>query len=273
MMQVNDYVPVDIALFDKAREFMKYPATDTVRIDHKTDIELYQTLIDKNVNTIAQAPSDIFYADTVPLKDIEIEIDERDATFSCGKGMVNRYRVIILDDLHGIHEAEVADVGYLMVYIPNTKKIAFMVSLAVQKGNNHIFPASACAIANIPIMANTYMTTWYAIQIALLHPKIKLLFDRPMKVPIHGKSQGSSRQRKVKYVKVHNLRVDDIKNITHEPGTINRKCLAWYVIGHWRQYKTGKKVFIQGYWKGKLRDLKRNLDERERVIEPNDIAI
>lgn len=266
-------ISMDKSLLDKVRPFMSYPATDVVKIDHKTDMELYQTVINENVNTIAQTPSDIFYADTIPLKDMEIEIDERDTTFSWGKGRVIRYRVVIFENLQSIHESEMAEIGYLIIYVPQTKKIAVVISLAVEKGNDYIFPASAYAMANIPITANIFTNTWYAIQIALLHPKIKQLFDCPMRVPVHNNGNRKDSKRRIKYVKVHDLRVDDVKNITHEPETINRKCLVWYVIGHWRQYKTGKKVFIQGYWKGKLRDIKRNLDERERVVEPEDIAI
>ena len=49
---------------------------------------------------------------------------------------------------------------------------------------------------------------------------------------------------------------------------INRKCLCWYVIGHWREYKNGNKIFIQGYWKGALRNAKKNYDDgRERIID------
>jgi hypothetical protein len=47
--------------------------------------------------------------------------------------------------------------------------------------------------------------------------------------------------------------------------------MIWYVTGHWREYKkTGKRIFIQGYWKGALRDMKstafQNLEPREREL-------
>jgi hypothetical protein len=28
----------------------------------------------------------------------------------------------------------------------------------------------------------------------------------------------------------------------------------WHVTGHWRHYKSGKRVFVQGYWKGSERN-------------------
>ena len=45
-----------------------------------------------------------------------------------------------------------------------------------------------------------------------------------------------------------------------------RHTLVWYVIGHWRNYGSGKRVFIQPYWKGALRNLKMSLDGRDREI-------
>ena len=32
------------------------------------------------------------------------------------------------------------------------------------------------------------------------------------------------------------------------------QCPLWYVIGHWRTYSSGKKIFIKGYWKGPERN-------------------
>ena len=35
---------------------------------------------------------------------------------------------------------------------------------------------------------------------------------------------------------------------------MERRCLCWHVRGHWRTTKTGKKVWIEGYFKGPNRD-------------------
>ena len=45
-----------------------------------------------------------------------------------------------------------------------------------------------------------------------------------------------------------------------------RHALLWHVIGHWRTYKSGKKVFVQPYWKGALREVKNMEEAREREI-------
>ena len=44
--------------------------------------------------------------------------------------------------------------------------------------------------------------------------------------------------------------------------------MLWYVAGHWRTYKDGRKIFIKPHWKGPLRDSKNKIgiETRERVI-------
>ena len=43
---------------------------------------------------------------------------------------------------------------------------------------------------------------------------------------------------------------------------------AWYVIGHYRHYKNGKTGWVNGYWKGALRETKKSFDEgRQRILE------
>jgi len=46
------------------------------------------------------------------------------------------------------------------------------------------------------------------------------------------------------------------------------------VTGHWREYQSGKKVFIKGYWKGALRntpptDIKSR--NRELIINESEV--
>lgn len=263
----GNMVNFDENLLNAVKPYLNYPASDIIRIDHQTDMELYQSLINEDLGSSVYTPSDIVFANTIPLKDIEIQIDERSTDFSFGKGSLVRYRVIIFDNLSNIDNAlKPTSIGYLVLYMTDSKKPFVIFSLAVQKGNNFIFPLSAYSIVNIPLTLNIFTNTWYAIQISLLHPKIKTLFDNPTKIPIHNNRGYGNRPRKVKYIKIHKIRINDVKHITHESGERKRKCLVWYVIGHWRKYKTGREIFIQGYWKGQLRDIKQNLDNRERII-------
>jgi hypothetical protein len=43
-------------------------------------------------------------------------------------------------------------------------------------------------------------------------------------------------------------------------------------MGHWRQYKSGKKVWIKGYWKGENKDKKNSELKRIRDIQINEIS-
>lgn len=113
------------------------------------------------------------------------------------------------------------------------------------------------------LVATAYMELWYGIQIALLHPQLKLLFQKPVREKIYTrKGKGRDRKRVVKYVRKHYITPEDIDEALYGHGhrDFERKTMAWYVIGHWRQYKNGTRKFINGYWKGPLREMKRNLD-------------
>jgi len=132
------------------------------------------------------------------------------------------------------------------------------------------------------------LRTWYSMQIALLHPVIKNVFANPKtgilepeeKKPVSKKK----RKPKVKYIKYHKIDPEDLDNILHgswqdknEPNEnvqdgevrkYERHTLAWYSIGHWRELQNGKKTFVQGAWKGPLREKHspESPPERDRVI-------
>ena len=50
---------------------------------------------------------------------------------------------------------------------------------------------------------------------------------------------------------IRNIRLDS-KELAKRHNVITCEC--WGVAGHWRTYKSGKKVFIAAYRKGKKRD-------------------
>ena len=260
------YIDYDDTLILRVSPYIKHRAADVVKMDHETDEELYTTLINKDINSVELTPSDIFFANTIPLKDLEIDIDERNKSFKWGKGCLVKYRIVIPENF----DISQKEVGYLIVYHKETDTPFFVASFGVNKGSDYISMVKGWSLFpfKYPVYSNIFTNTWYAIQIALLNPRIKTLFSNPTKVPIHNKGQSnSSQRRKVKYTKVYKLNVNDVKDITYSPEKINRKCLVWYVIGHWRKYKSGKEIFIQGYWKGQLREIKQNLDDRERIVD------
>ena len=91
----------------------------------------------------------------------------------------------------------------------------------------------------------------------------KALYDRPevfvetrkqMTVdpqPTKKKRKGKGRRRIVKVVKV--LRISENEFADYTKAHREMSCPCWGVIGHWRNYKSGKRVWISPYRKGKQR--------------------
>ena len=122
----------------------------------------------------------------------------------------------------------------------------------------------------LEIMRSTLLADWYGIQLALLHPSVKEVFSNPKITKVHERiGTGKDRKRRTRYVRTHTINEGDIKAKNSLGNShIHRKTLAWWVIGHQRHYKNGKTRFINGYWKGPLREAKRNFDEgRDRIID------
>jgi len=119
------------------------------------------------------------------------------------------------------------------------------------------------------------ISIWYSVNTALLNPVVKDVFvthSKPMPVS-NSKSGGTNKRAKIRYIKQHIISMDDVNAAFEKRGFI-RRSMIWYVTGHWREYKkTGKRIFIQGYWKGALRNMKdeafENLEAREREIVTN----
>lgn len=118
----------------------------------------------------------------------------------------------------------------------------------------------------------TGIMLYHGISVLLLNPIVKEIFENhsstePM---TSAKSSGKNKRSKIRYIKKHVIRASDIEQAYEKRGFV-RKAMIWYVTGHWREYsKTGKRVFIQGYWKGALRNMKdtafKDLEPREREL-------
>ena len=108
-----------------------------------------------------------------------------------------------------------------------------------------------------------FLNDWYGVQVLLLNPICKSIMKNPVKEKMYTRvGTGKDRKRVVKYVRKHYITAEGIDEALYGHGhrDFERKTMAWYVIGHWRQYKNGTRKFINGYWKGPLREMKRNLD-------------
>lgn len=267
--------------------------TDIVKISSNQDealIDLWERGNHKDI----YIPSDLFWNETLPLLDCEIEVDERERFFE-NQNMFGRliaYRVVIFEDfMQKIRDAkdnEVLEVGALILNIPNgTGRL--IVPLGIARGldcipippklgfinmnyNQKKLLQEKFSQADVGKIIVSYLETWYGIQISLLHPTVKEIFRRSTKIPITGKKKirNTNHNKKLKYIKCHVIDDAELKNAIYgNSRNINRTALIWHVIGHWRTYKSGKKVFIKPYWKGALRDNKKLQEAREREVEIN----
>ena len=115
------------------------------------------------------------------------------------------------------------------------------------------------------------LSVWYSVNTSLLNPVIKDVFVSHSKpTPVSsGKSTNTNKRAKIRYIKQHIISMDDVNDAFEKRGFM-RRSMIWYVTGHWRKYQNGKRVFIQGYWKGALRHMKdtafQNLEPREREL-------
>lgn len=116
-------------------------------------------------------------------------------------------------------------------------------------------------------------TSWYATQTALLNPIIAGRFKRET-VPYDIKPTKKGKKPPKRYIK--RLTLEDISDlefgIEKKPHQITEP--LWWVSGHWRNQATKeghKKIFIQGYWKGVLRDTPDSIQteprERELILD------
>lgn len=124
-------------------------------------------------------------------------------------------------------------------------------------------------VTNAYKIAHNMVGVWYAVQIALLNP-ICTEYTKTEMVPSQESFTSNKKQKKPpkkKYIKrlyIDADKMDEIGICTEQTKHKYTKPI-WWVMGHYRTYKSGKRVFIQGYWKGALRELK-NAEPREREI-------
>ena len=113
-------------------------------------------------------------------------------------------------------------------------------------------------------MREVAIATWMGVQIALLNPIIKER-TRIETVPAPADSKSKHKKGPKKYVK--RITIGDISDMEFgEKKTKHIKEPFWWVSGHWREYKSGKKIFINGYWKGPFREFGQIREPRERQI-------
>lgn len=230
-------------------------------------------------------PADIFFAKTIPLPSVTINIKmptEQMPKFAL------RAKVIILEDLlNNITPGQTAIVGAISFGSSIHKKEDWMI-LKIEEDNTLSFATDKKIMdelqaANrvdlfIDLVARC-LCAWYGVQISLLHPTLKCIFEHPRMAPLMTKRKHSNKKRKTGYIRKHKIEMDELDKALF-PAMSDTKgkthvitCPVWWVIGHWHTYN-GKKKWVNGYWKGVLKDAKRNLDEgRDRDIDTKDICL
>ena len=120
------------------------------------------------------------------------------------------------------------------------------------------------------------MDVWYGLQLTLLNPITEEVVIKAKEHPISERKivEGKGiKHRKVKYIKKYYFSFEDVETLIEKHRTHKVKCPFWYVIGHWRQYKNGQRIWIKGYFKGvdrhKVDHLSENMKTniRERIAD------
>jgi hypothetical protein len=265
-------------MFDLVKILSRSVPTDVIQLTHASDkalTDLWSVPQQKSTgNEAVWIPSDLFHVDTIPLLDCRIIVDE---TGDREDGEVVDFRVKILPDYHDLlvnsNEGEDVTVGAIQLYAPGGHlTIPLFTRLGKEslgiggKGwvtKDGITVESVAAAMQMSYLAWLCMTTWYGVQIALLHPTVRDVFNNPALSVMTTDSYKLNKFKKhhkptpVKYVKKHNINSIILENLLYGNSTsksYQRKALIWYVIGHWRTYKDGKRVFVQPHWKGALKN-------------------
>lgn len=243
-----------------ASELLKlHHASDTILLDKDSRdriVEFRKKIIGSDTDNV----SDILWANTVPIHDMELALRSGEMVRICIFDEV-------LDALNEIPDGKTGLVGAIQT---GAKTFAL---IGVVKGENRTeiseesFKENGETEGMISDHSMFYeiMRLWHGIELALLNPQIQDVFSVSNTVKRYTREtvNGKKRQRVVRYIKRHVIDGDALRHALTE---YHRHCLAWYVIGHWRHYKDGRVIFIKPFWKGELRALKRNFDDRQRDI-------
>ena len=227
------------------------------------------------------ASSDLFFAHQIPVTDCEINV-------LLDNGHESKYRVYISDDyidsINTLHDDMISLLGFMLIPIEGTSGCV-VCPICIKNGDTSILTSTCIGyynlrerefrdfVENIPIDVfskafSSNINLWYLSQILLLHPQIKEVFQNPEIVRNYNntiRKMPSRKKKKLCYIKKHVISERTVEKTLNSKSHNMRHTLVWHVIGHWRTYKNGKKVFIQPYWKGVLRDTKK-IETRERVF-------
>ena len=236
-------------------------------------------------------PADIFFAGTIPILDMIVKQ-------KYDKELTTETRFCIFKDYQNYIELSklknipvVVGAVILKLSIGENKDFNLLIPIIIQYGFDVCMSSSFGYYGDYDdeVATNVFndisfrqqsegsyelLSLWYGIQLSLLHPDMKKMYENPKEERIYigsNKKKNNSKNKKMtRVIRSYNITKHMITESVGNKHDIN--CLCWYVSGHFRHYKNGKKVFIQPYWKGALRDIKKNLDDiRIREVKPGDL--
>lgn len=256
----------------------------------------------------ATAPADIIITNTIPLKDVKlitnknIDVARIKILDDYERSIINNAASKVIDNplnceiigIVNIPKRDTTD-GFFDKY--------WNCLLWLDKKNNRIFvplkhselqyvvgsssnkspiiewlkSETRCMSAADDHVISEILRLWYGCQIALLNPIVTEAMSTNVQIrPYHDdtttKQISTKKKNKIRYERIHYVKSNDIEQclqIDKSKRGFSRKCLCWYVIGHWRHYPD-KTIWIDGFWKGELRHIKQSDESRERSVTPED---
>lgn len=229
-------------------------------------------------------PADLVYAGTIPLRNVELELQYEDGSTCLSRVYFPKGSEKLLDESP---EWKLWPVGFIQ--LKGLKQSDMWIPIETARGlgglitiGHHIratpgapypylmpLPDSMLQDPNLAAAIENILINWYSIQISLMHPQIKKAYriKEPSKKSAKAAAK-TGRKRYTKLIRRYYIGLESIEEIEEaNKRKYGRHCMAWYVCGHFRHYKNGAVRFIQGYWKGPLRELQTNLDEgRDRGL-------
>lgn len=278
--------------------------TEIMYFDTELKDKLFKILPAKEVSGVEGGYSvrgDIFVANTIPSPDIEIikEIKEGYSKEyqSIIKGRIFLVEPEIISEMckvirmdNDFNDQATIPIGYIELTVILSDGHISTARIILQMDSNLIFvgsptiiqlPKNTYELTNETILTemlyelydlkNEIFITWYGTQLALLNPVLEARFKRETVPYVDDKKKGAKgKKAPKKYVK--KITFGDISDLEFAPEKKPHQIKEpfWWVSGHWRNQKTKdghKRIFIQGYWKGVLRNgPKDNTEPREREL-------
>ena len=275
--------------------------TDIIYLNHEDLMRYTRFLIEREIpedvdtcdSRLFNVPADIVFANTIPVKDLLIKIDpmvtcrivmvddeERNAAIA---KMINGEDGIcsvvfgVIETITTCRNQEIREYTTMSV-VDDSDLVAISMDVGIRGTKSLVetfLNTERTQLSYMILETHRFMSKavicWYALQQCLLNPILVNYVSR-YKEEVKPSRINSKKKGKLppkRYVKRNTILFDKMDreiSINHEDKH-KKKMPLWHVTGHWRTYKkTGKRIFVQGYWKGPLREYKYTDEPREREI-------